>query len=67
MIDATTNSQGRHPASHIHAHPQGAHEHSAKKLSSGRASLIETSAAARLSGVLLLIAALWASACWALH
>jgi hypothetical protein len=67
MTDATTNSQGRHHASHVHAHPQGAHEHSAKKLSAGRPSLIETSAAARLSGVLLLIAALWASAYWALH
>lgn len=65
MIDATTQAQ-RH-----------AHDHSAGRAREGayvrgpvapaRASLLESSAAARLLKVFLLLAALWASVYWALH
>ncbi len=76
MTDATTHGH-RHAhdhasgeelgvAAHVHSRRAGlgrAHTHAAP----ARASLLEASAGARLAGVSLVVALLWAGVYWALH
>ncbi|GLI92700.1 hypothetical protein [Methylocystis echinoides] len=68
MTDATTQTHRQtHPHTHRHAHgaAESAHEHAQARLRP--ASLLESSAGARLGSGSLLIALLWAAVWWALH
>ncbi|BDV35331.1 hypothetical protein [Methylocystis iwaonis] len=64
MTDATQGH--RHAHDHAVLRAQGLAQ-SADRAPPARASLLEASAVARLSGVSLAIAALWAGVYWALH
>ncbi|WP_424361659.1 hypothetical protein [Methylocystis parvus] len=62
MTDATTH---RHAHDHASESVIGAHDHG--RIAPARASLLEASAAARVTGVCLVLVALWAGVYWALH
>jgi hypothetical protein len=63
MTDASAQS-------HRHAHEHaavGQRAAASSRINPARASLLEASAAARLLGVMIAVAALWTGVFWALH
>jgi hypothetical protein len=64
MTDATTH---RHAHDHASERVAGGHAHDHGRIAPAPTSLLEASAAARLTGVSLVLVALWAGVYWALH